>query len=143
MYLIIQDHFIVARSWNLEDATNLSRRPFLHCSTIVVLLLVTYLCTSCLNYFKSSLLLGVLLCAFITHHTRDAIRRGYWFYPWGHTDKLPNLVYIIITILTPYVVSNLHNICRSIVIQQFLSQYIKLNEGYHEKDPKGYRYMQV
>uniref|UniRef100_A0A1I8N9R9 Transmembrane protein 267 n=1 Tax=Musca domestica TaxID=7370 RepID=A0A1I8N9R9_MUSDO len=141
--LIDIDHFIAAGSWSLEDATNLSRRPFLHCSSLIVLLLLAYLCTSCLNYFKWSLVLGVLLCAFITHHTRDAIRRGYWFYPWGHTNKLPNLAYILITVLTPYVVSNLYDICRSSIVQQFLGQYIKLNEGHHYKDARGYRYMQV
>ncbi|XP_023301345.2 transmembrane protein 267 [Lucilia cuprina] len=141
--LIDVDHFIAARSWSLEDATNLMRRPFLHCSTFIFGLLLFYICNACLNYFKWSLFFGVLLCAFITHHTRDAIRRGYWFYPWGHTDKIPYLAYILITIATPYVIGQLHALCRSSVVQQFLGQYIKLNENYHHKDIRGYRYMQV
>lgn len=128
----------------LQDATNLARRPFLHCSTLIILIIIPYLCTSCLNYFKWSLFLGVLLCAFITHHTRDAIRRGYWFYPWGSTSKLPSLAYILITIATPYIIAYTHALCRSTVVQQFLGQYIKLNENYHHlKDVRGYRYMQV
>ena len=120
------------------------RRPFFHCSTLIIGWLLVYICTASLNYFKWSLFFGVLLCAFITHHTRDAIRRGYWFYPWGHTEKLPNLAYIIITIATPYLVAYIHTLCRSIIVQQFLGQYIKLNENHHHyKDARGYRYMEV
>ncbi|XP_075161418.1 transmembrane protein 267 isoform X2 [Haematobia irritans] len=140
--LIDVDHFIAAKSWNLEDATNLTRRPFLHCSTIAALILIAYICTSSLNYLKSSLILGTLLCAFITHHSRDAVRRGYWFYPWGNTEKISNLSYIIITLFTPYLVGYVHMICRSTDIQQFLSQYINMHENNH-KDVRGYRYMQV
>lgn len=127
----------------LQGAINLTSRPFLHCSTIIILISFVYLCTSCLNYFKWSLFIGVVLCAFITHHTRDAIRRGYWFYPWGNTNKLPNLAYIIITIATPYVIGYLYAFCRSAIVQQFLSQYIKLNDSCHHRDARGYRYMQV
>ncbi|XP_054733048.1 transmembrane protein 267 [Anastrepha obliqua] len=140
--LIDLDHFIEARSWYLEDATNLPRRPFLHCSSIFFVLLTFYLCTACLNYFKTSLTFGVLLCAFITHHTRDAVRRGYWFCPVGHTGRMPNVAYIVLTILTPHLVAYLHGVCRSGPVQYFLGQYIKLSDNYRIGSG-GYRYMNV
>uniref|UniRef100_A0A1A9UTT3 Transmembrane protein 267 n=1 Tax=Glossina austeni TaxID=7395 RepID=A0A1A9UTT3_GLOAU len=140
--LIDVDHFIAARSWNLEDAANLTCRPFLHCSTIILFLLFIYLCVSCLNYMRCSLLLGATLCAFVTHHTRDAVRRGFWFCPFGHTNRISNLTYILTTIITPYAISWLHGLCRNLIVQQFVGHFIKLNDS-HLKDNHGYRYMQV
>ncbi|EDW93317.2 transmembrane protein 267 [Drosophila yakuba] len=138
------DHFVEARSLYLEDATNLSKRPFLHCSSIIVVLLLFYMCTACLNYFRTSLMLGSLLCAFITHHTRDAVRRGYWLCPLGHTDRMPQLAYILTTILTPHLLGCLHNVCRSAIVLNFLGQYVKLSEGqYRSGSTANYRYMQV
>ncbi|CAD7002297.1 transmembrane protein 267 [Ceratitis capitata] len=140
--LIDVDHFIEARSWYLEDATNLQRRPFLHCSSVIFLLLTFYLCTASLNYFKTSLILGELLCAFITHHTRDAVRRGYWFCPFGHTGRVSNIGYIVIVNLTPHLVAYIHSICRSGPLQRFLGQYIKMSDNYRIGS-EGYRYMNV
>ncbi|XP_062134470.1 transmembrane protein 267 [Drosophila sulfurigaster albostrigata] len=146
------DHFVEARSLYLEDATNLSRRPFLHCSSIILAMLLLYICTACLNYFRSSLLLGALLCAFITHHTRDAVRRGYWLWPfYEHTDRLPQLAYIVVTVLTPYLLGYLHNVCRSAFVLNFLGQYVKLSECNYRNGGGGgvggstanYRYLQV
>ncbi|XP_013111854.2 transmembrane protein 267 [Stomoxys calcitrans] len=141
--LIDVDHFIAARSWNLEDATNLTRRPFLHCSTLIALILIAYLSAACLNYFKWSLLLGSILCAFVTHHSRDATRRGYWIYPWGNTERISNLSYIIATIITPYIVGYLHSLCRAPTVQEYLGQYIKFNDNFNQREVRGYRYMQV
>ncbi|SPP85233.1 transmembrane protein 267 [Drosophila guanche] len=145
------DHFVEARSLYLEDATNLSRRPFLHCSSIILVMLLFYMCTACLNYFRTSLLLGALLCAFITHHTRDAVRRGYWMCPMGHTDRVPQVAYILITIMTPHLLGCLHALCRSVLVLNFLGQYVKLSECNYRGGPgsgsgcsnANYRYMQV
>ncbi|XP_037934898.1 transmembrane protein 267 [Teleopsis dalmanni] len=136
--LIDMDHFIEARSLHLEDATNLTRRPFLHCSSIILIILIFYLCTASLNYFKTSLILGSLLCAFITHHTRDAVRRGYWLCPFGHTNRVAYVAYIIITVLTPHVVYYLHSVCRSGVVQRLLVQYVKLNDYNYRIVSNGY-----
>lgn len=113
-------------------------------------MLLFYICTACLNYFRSSLLLGALLCAFITHHTRDAVRRGYWLWPfYDHTERIPQLSYIIITVLTPYVLGYLHNICRSSPVLNFLGQYVKLSECNYRNgvgaggSTASYRYLQV
>nr|XP_017098138.2 transmembrane protein 267 isoform X2 [Drosophila bipectinata] len=115
----------------------------MHCSTIILIILLFYICTACLNYFRTSLMLGSLLCAFITHHTRDAVRRGYWICPMGHTDRVPQLAYILTTILTPHLLGYLHNLCRSAVVLNFLGQYIKLSEGNYRSSAASYRYMQV
>ncbi|XP_055845553.1 transmembrane protein 267 [Episyrphus balteatus] len=139
--LIDVDHFVEARSWNLEDATNLLRRPFLHCTTIPMMLLVLFVCTASLNYFKTSLILGVLICAFVTHHTRDAVRRGYWMCPFGQTDPIPHLFYILTTILTPYLMYYLHCFCRSSIAQQILGNYVKLSDHHHHHHHhRQYRY---
>lgn len=114
-------------------------------------MLLFYICTACLNYFRSSLLLGALLCAFISHHTRDAMRRGYWLWPfYDHTDRIPQLAYIVITVLTPYTLGYLHNICRSSLVLNFLGQYVKLSECNYRNGIGGaggsaasYRYLQV
>lgn len=138
-------YYVNHGNFTLQDATNLMRRPFLHCSSIILAMLLFYICTACLNYFRSSLLLGALLCAFITHHTRDAVRRGYWFWPfYDHTEHIPQLAYIVGTILTPYLLGYLHNICRSAWVLNFLGQYIKLSEtNYRAGSVGSYRYLQV
>lgn len=123
------DHFLEARSLSLHAATSITYRPFLHCSTIPLILLCTFCIISCLNYFKTSLALGILCCAFITHHTRDAIRRGYWFCPFGHTPKLPYALYIFLTMITPYVMFYLYTISRSNFVQNNFVGNNKYNEG--------------
>ncbi|XP_056640717.1 transmembrane protein 267 [Diorhabda sublineata] len=99
--IIDLDHFIEAKSLKFQDATNLKRRPFLHCSTFPFLLCILILIIS---YFSEIVVLKrigfILLTAFGSHHTRDATRRGYWFYPFGSTVPVPYIMYIgIITVL--------------------------------------------
>ncbi|XP_022914262.2 transmembrane protein 267, partial [Onthophagus taurus] len=101
--LIDVDHFIVAKSFNLKNATNLDKRPFLHCSSIPIVLTAYLLLLS--YYFKDQNLQRaafVISTAFFSHHTRDATRRGYWFYPFGHTAPIPYFIYLILTIFIPY-----------------------------------------
>ncbi|KRT82770.1 hypothetical protein AMK59_4205 [Oryctes borbonicus] len=103
--LIDLDHFAVAKSWSLKDATSLKYRPPLHVTTIPLVIVPSMLY---LSYLFHSYTLQryslILFTAFITHHTRDATRRGYWFYPFGATPAIPYFSYVLITLSIPYLV---------------------------------------
>ncbi|XP_028139609.1 transmembrane protein 267 [Diabrotica virgifera virgifera] len=107
--LIDIDHFIEARSINLKNATKLKHRPFLHCSTFPLAFCILLFLTGHVldNYaLKRNGLL--LFTAFGSHHTRDATRRGYWFYPFGSTVPLPYIMYIGISCVLPHTVMYVH-----------------------------------
>uniref|UniRef100_A0A182N7T4 Transmembrane protein 267 n=1 Tax=Anopheles dirus TaxID=7168 RepID=A0A182N7T4_9DIPT len=73
------DHFIEAKSFSLQDATHLSRRPFLHNSAICVGIFIAFLVarrTVASTLLRLFIAMGVI--AFSTHHMRDATRRGIW-----------------------------------------------------------------
>lgn len=128
------DHFIAARSMRLkvykiyfqiffkgscinvyllkQDATNLSSRPFLHCSNIPFVILLVFLCCITFKSFRLNLWIIVILTAFVTHHIRDATRRGLWIQPYGHTPPIPYAVYIVLTMATPLVAIWLMNAFR-------------------------------
>ncbi|KAL1506177.1 hypothetical protein ABEB36_005585 [Hypothenemus hampei] len=102
--IIDLDHFIEARSVLLKNATKLNKRPFLHCSTIpivlsVVLLLWSYLASY--QFLKRFALL--VLTAFATHHIRDATRRGLWLWPFGSTPAIPYGIYIGLLCVFPHI----------------------------------------
>lgn len=121
------DHFIVARSWRLvvriifqiyffllknlifflQHATNLPNRPFLHCSTIPLLLLVAVYFVSVsyksANSLKVLLWMMMLFTAFISHHVRDATRRGLWFFGYGHTLPVPYYGYVLLVMAIPWI----------------------------------------
>ncbi|XP_075227402.1 transmembrane protein 267 isoform X1 [Lycorma delicatula] len=102
--LIDIDHFIKAKSFRLKHAMHLAEvRPFLHCSSIPVLLLIF---STLINYiFKSNKILRygwLLWTAFMSHHIRDANRRGLWFYPFGSTPPLSSFSYICLILFLPY-----------------------------------------
>jgi hypothetical protein len=44
----------------------------------------------------------MIITAFVTHHLRDANRRGLWFAPFGSSPALSVPIYILATLLTPY-----------------------------------------
>ncbi|XP_034253297.1 transmembrane protein 267 [Thrips palmi] len=100
------DHFISARSFHLKDATKLSRRPFLHCSTLPLVLFISLLVLA--HYLRNTnieIFGWVLLAAFMSHHVRDAARRGFWLWPFGSTVPLGTGLYLIITVLFPFLLS--------------------------------------
>jgi hypothetical protein len=47
----------------------------------------------------------MVLCAFFTHHIRDATRRGLWIWPVGDTKPIPYILYIIGVVLVPHVLN--------------------------------------
>ncbi len=69
----------------LQEAVSLNRRSFLHCSTIP---LVVWLLSLALNrvfgHPEVERLGCIFLVAFLSHHIRDAWRRGFWLAPLGH-----------------------------------------------------------
>lgn len=70
------DHFIQAGSLHLKDAVSLSQRPFLHCSTLPLILLLLLLVA---RVRGMPLRLGLLVFSSIfSHHLRDSTRRGLW-----------------------------------------------------------------
>lgn len=89
----------------LQNVMHLSsrERPFLHCSTIPVILLIL---STIISYkFKSTKLFRygwLIWTAFISHHIRDANRRGLWFYPFGSTPPLSSIFYIFLILFLPY-----------------------------------------
>ncbi|KAK4871458.1 hypothetical protein RN001_016449 [Aquatica leii] len=100
------DHFVVARSFYLKDATSLKSRPPLHCTTVpVVIVFVLITIAYCQGTKWLLRLLFIVLTAFFSHHTRDAVRRGFWLYPFGTTKAIPYFGYISLTIIIPYIVS--------------------------------------
>ncbi|CAH0552671.1 unnamed protein product [Brassicogethes aeneus] len=107
------DHFLKAKSIYLEDATNLSSRPFLHCSTYPFLLSILFLTISYAYQINKLKVAGLLmLTAFASHHTRDATRRGYWFHPFGSTPPIPYIVYVGLTCIIPYVICVFYSIIK-------------------------------
>ncbi|XP_015123638.1 transmembrane protein 267 [Diachasma alloeum] len=102
--LIDMDHFIQARSWKLSDATRLSKRPFLHATTVPIILWTLMLLTSKVsNNVRMEHYSWIILMSFLSHHIRDATRRGLWFAPFGSTRPIPYNVYNAVIILLPYV----------------------------------------
>ncbi|CAG9854602.1 unnamed protein product [Phyllotreta striolata] len=120
--LIDVDHFVEAKSISLKNATNLKRRPFLHCSTIPILLCSILLLISYASDNGTMKRVSLIIwTAFASHHTRDATRRGYWFYPFGSSPAIPYAFYIALTCILPY----------SVV---FLDRYISISSHYDALD---------
>jgi len=100
--LVDLDHFIAAKSFSLKAATSLQSRPFLHDSLVPILVLLTSLLLGLLD--KSGLItrLGILtFSSLLSHHFRDAWRRGLWFRGIGVLE-LHYWTYIFLTFLFPF-----------------------------------------
>ncbi|KAK7497776.1 hypothetical protein BaRGS_00010910 [Batillaria attramentaria] len=106
------DHFLAAKSLQLQDAVNLKHRPPFHSTSLVLMLTSTLWCVSSLlptlPLKKPALL---LLTAWLSHHLRDANRRGLWFPPIGSSPPLPSVVYIGSTVLLAVCVHYLYVHC--------------------------------
>ncbi|KAH0554473.1 transmembrane protein 267 [Cotesia glomerata] len=105
--LIDVDHFVEAKSFNIKDATNLDHRPFFHCTTLPIIIWAVLLVVSKLaseNLYNLNYCAWILLTSFLSHHIRDATRRGLWVPPFGSTGKIPYYFYVLLTMLFPYFV---------------------------------------
>lgn len=84
--LIDVDHFISALSFRLEDAVKLTSRPAAH--SVLFGIAIVGLLAWCAP--ARSRLPSIVAYAFISHHLRDSIRRGLYFYPiGGNSPPLP------------------------------------------------------
>ncbi|XP_046433750.1 transmembrane protein 267 [Neodiprion fabricii] len=102
--LIDLDHFLLAKSWRLRDARNLEgQRPILHCSSIPLLLfLISAISYKVFHHSASGYYLWVIITGFLSHHIRDATRRGMWFLFLGSTSPLPYHLYLFMAMALPY-----------------------------------------
>ncbi|XP_050649439.1 transmembrane protein 267 isoform X1 [Macaca thibetana thibetana] len=101
------DHFFLAGSMSLKAALTLPRRPFLHCSTVIPVVVLTLKFTMHLFKLKDSwcFLPWMLFISWTSHHIRDGIRHGLWICPFGKTSPLPFWLYVIITSSLPHICS--------------------------------------
>ncbi|XP_031575160.1 transmembrane protein 267-like [Actinia tenebrosa] len=102
--LIDVDHFVMARSLHLKNAVSLPHRPPLHATTILpfVVPILQVWCAQnipCLHHLPYMFIVAVL-----SHHLRDAYRRGLWFWPMGSTPPLPYWVYLSCVVILPVIV---------------------------------------
>lgn len=111
------DHFIEARSLSISDATSLPNRPFLHCSSLLIVVFLMMLALS-LCYRIGSLHTFSFLCltAWTTHHLRDGLRHGLWFCPDYETEKIDYGVYLMLLIIVPVVISQLQDVTALILV---------------------------
>lgn len=70
------------------------------------------------NYSKI-LYITMTICAFFTHHTRDATRHGIWIYPFGSIPPIPYKLYLFLTICIPYFLSVLIKLCDRSIIHRY------------------------
>jgi hypothetical protein len=78
------DHFLEAQSLTLFGATHLSHRPFGH--ALIIALLPSLILR--LIYRQTPQVAAIYFIAVFSHQLRDSVRRGLWFWPWGHSKPL-------------------------------------------------------
>ncbi|KAK7096327.1 transmembrane protein 267-like [Littorina saxatilis] len=97
--LIDLDHFVQAGSLQLKDAVTLQQRPPFHSTTLVLLVTGVLWVVSLVMHVTQLRKVALLCCvAWLTHHLRDASRRGLWFPPLGSSPPLPYAVYVVSTV---------------------------------------------
>ena len=111
------DHFISAASLDFESATTLSNRPFLHCSSLLLITFVIML-SAALVIRSGSLHTFSLLCltAWSTHHLRDSLRRGLFFCPFFQTQPLDYPLYLFVLLSLPLLVSYILDLTGLIIV---------------------------
>ncbi|XP_023710471.1 transmembrane protein 267 isoform X2 [Cryptotermes secundus] len=102
------DHFAAARSFRIQDARQLPSRPPLHCTSVMlavcgILLLLSFTFRWVLLHCFS----WILIAAVLSHHLRDATRRGLWMYPFGSSPPIPYAGYMVGCMLLPHVLPSL------------------------------------
>ncbi|XP_058123653.1 transmembrane protein 267 [Anopheles ziemanni] len=124
--LIDLDHFIEARSFRLQDATNLDRRPFLHNSVFCILIFLLLIIVKPFGTSNFRLSTAVAFIAFSTHHMRDATRRGIWIKSPFQDDSsrpIPYVGYLVFTNILPHVMTIL---VRSRRLEAVKDQFMEL-----------------
>lgn len=117
--LIDVDHFIMAKSLSIIDATSLPSRPFLHCSTVLIIVSIAIFVASLyLNVWWMHSLAFICFTGWSCHHLRDGLRRGLWFCPLGSTAPIPYRIYLIIIIVQPAIIANLVDLSAMLAIRR-------------------------
>lgn len=102
--IIDVDHFLAAYSFKLQDAINLQHRPFLHNTTLVVMLSIScILISDILEKELWKVYSWMFLVAGIAHHLRDSLRRGLWLWPFGSTRPTNFYIYLAISFIFPLI----------------------------------------
>ena len=113
------DHFVEAASLSIIDATSLPHRPLLHCSTVLIFIVLILLVVSLhYNLWWMHTLSFICLTGWTCHHLRDALRRGLWFCPFNSTPLIPYKLYLIIISMQPVVIANLMEFSAILVIRR-------------------------
>jgi len=112
------DHFVAAENhFSLESATSLSSRPWMHRSSLALLVCVIVLLVSLLyGIWWMHSLSFMLLMAWSSHHLRDGLRRGISFYPFESSPAIDYRLYILVILLLPIVVSYLFDLTGALVL---------------------------
>lgn len=107
-------------------ALTLPRRPFLHCSTVIPVVVMTLKFTMHLFKLKDSwcFLPWMLFMSWTSHHIRDGIRHGLWICPFGKTSPLPFWLYVVMT-------SSLPHICSLVMYLTGTRQMMSSKHGIH------------
>lgn len=103
-----------------QEAVHLSHRPFLHNTTLVLVLtmllfIFVYLLSRygvCPSWLDYDLPAAMFLVACLSHQLRDSTRRGVWLPPLGTLP--PHKLYLLVTILLPLVVVTLRQCCKQL-----------------------------
>ena len=84
---------------------SLSQRPFLHNTSIPVVILLSCLVVSHVLDFPVLARFGFLVfVAMVSHHLRDAHRRGLWLPPVGDAIPIPYSFYVLLVSALPHLV---------------------------------------
>ena len=92
-----------------QDAVSLANRPPFHNTTTIVLLvlfqfLLKILCAEFHLHDTLQRFFLLLETSIMSHHLRDAHRRGLWLWPFGSTPPIqPSWVYIFLIVLLPFI----------------------------------------
>lgn len=126
--LIDVDHFIQANSFSILDATSLPRRPFFHCSTVLIFISLLIFATSLyFNIWWMHTLSFICLTGWSCHHLRDGLRRGLWLCPFGSTNAISYKLYLFILLLQPVLIANLLELSAILVIRRQCFRPLKSN----------------
>lgn len=91
------DHFVASRSFSLDSALHLPTRPHLHNTTVFMAICLLLL------WFGYPTAAWITLVAGVSHHLRDATRRGLWLAPFFTTPPIPYWLYVMCVSLEPYI----------------------------------------
>ncbi|KAJ6215782.1 hypothetical protein RDWZM_010282 [Blomia tropicalis] len=141
--MIDLDHIVAAHSISIKvikNITTLTRRPPLHNTTLMVSISTIFILVGLFTSKpkKNSIELNLwivrfgyqLLIATLTHHIRDALRRGLNLWPLPSTSTIPLPLYFALLFLFPFIIS-------MIIANQCFNYYY--DQNYQQTTPYEYK----